>query len=68
MGPPPKHYFTICLKRCILQWKGGKRIVFEGLGYNSPRWNVKRDVRASIGAYGGGNGAYERIFTEKMRF
>ena len=31
------------------------------------RWNVKRDVRASIGAYGGGNGAYERVFTEKMR-
>ena len=32
------------------------------------RWNVKRDVRASIGAYGGGNGAYERVFTEKVLF
>ena len=28
---------------------------------------MKRDARASIGAYGGGNGAYERVFTEKMR-
>ena len=25
------------------------------------RWNVKRDVRASTGAYGGGNGVYERV-------
>ena len=29
---------------------------------------MKRDVRASIGAYGGGNGAYERVFTEKAFF
>ena len=32
------------------------------------RWNVKRDVRASIGAYGGGNGAYERVFTKSALF
>ena len=31
------------------------------------RWNVKRDARASIGAYGGGNVAYYRVFTEQMR-
>ena len=37
-----------------------------GLAIIPLRWNVKRDVRASIGAYGGGNGAYERVFTEKM--
>ena len=32
------------------------------------RWNVQREVRASIGAYGGGNGAYERVFIEEMCF
>ena len=28
---------------------------------------MKRDARASIGAYGGGNVAYYRVFTEQMR-
>ena len=60
MGPPPsKHCILQCVWNNVFSNGNVENTLFlRVLAIIPVRWNVKRDVRASIGAYGGGNGAY----------